>query len=50
MMMQSLMKLRHQARALWRDPTLQRKWLRAVVLARSTKQGWVLDTRVEKKA
>jgi hypothetical protein len=44
------MQLRHQARALWRDQALQRKWLRAVALTRATKQGWVLDTRVEKKA
>lgn len=47
--MTSLMGLRHTARKLWKDKAMQRKWLRGVVLARSTRQGWVLDGRVERR-
>lgn len=36
--------LAERAAALWpQSPELQRRWLRAVAVVRSTRRGWLLD-------
>lgn len=43
-----LLALRHRARVLWpANPDLQRRWLRAIQMVRSTRTGWHLDVRAE---
>lgn len=40
-----------QAERLWPHcPYLQREWIRAVAVVRSTKAGWVVDRRVPREA
>lgn len=47
--MKSLLKLRHQARELWDDKYMAKKWLRAVNNARHSQKGWILDQMVKHK-
>lgn len=40
-----------QAARLWPDSAdLQRRWLRAVAVVRSTRRGWLLDGKVTRTA
>lgn len=42
------MTLEQRSKELWKDEYNRQAWLKAILLVRSTKKGWLLDKQVNK--